>query len=453
VRATVAAALLLFVLQALTSSTPDDFAYGARIEVEGEAPVYELELPASVYQGVTRSDLGDLRVFNGAGEAVPAVLRTAAAGSLGARIVALPVFPLFAAPGRAPSDLSVEVETRDDGAVVRVRRAADPTAVATGYLLDAAALDRPIEALHLQLADSEGDLISRLHVEASRDLFQWRDVTPGATVARLAYDQHRLQQTTIELPGVRERYLRLRWQEPDERFALLGVTAELRPVDAEPARRWRDVEGSQAPGPGRVFLYDTGGRFPVDRIRIVLPANALVSAVVSSRASAADPWQPRHRGIHYRLRIEGADLSAAAVALAPIQDRYWRVEVQEGSYAGTLPTLQIGWTPHRLAFLAAGTPPYLLAYGSARVAAAPAPLDGVLAALGTERGSLMLRPARLGEAAPLGGESRLLSAPVPVDWKRLGLWGVLLGGVAVLALMSWRLRGQLAEDRRQGGDA
>ena len=56
-----------------------DFAYGMPIEADGEAALYEIEIPAAVYRTVTRSDLGDIRVFNGQGEVVPHALKQSAA--------------------------------------------------------------------------------------------------------------------------------------------------------------------------------------------------------------------------------------------------------------------------------------------------------------------------------------------------------------------------------------
>ena len=49
----------------------NDFAYGLPIEIADEAAIYGLELPEVVYTHVTKANLGDLRVFNAAGEVVP----------------------------------------------------------------------------------------------------------------------------------------------------------------------------------------------------------------------------------------------------------------------------------------------------------------------------------------------------------------------------------------------
>ena len=43
----------------------EDYAYGIPIHADSKEALQEIEIPAAVYRGVTRSDLGDLRVFNG----------------------------------------------------------------------------------------------------------------------------------------------------------------------------------------------------------------------------------------------------------------------------------------------------------------------------------------------------------------------------------------------------
>jgi hypothetical protein len=54
--------------------SPSDFAYTAGILTQGEGAVYRLGLTPEVYDGLTRPDLGDLRVFNAAGQPVPHAL-------------------------------------------------------------------------------------------------------------------------------------------------------------------------------------------------------------------------------------------------------------------------------------------------------------------------------------------------------------------------------------------
>src|SRR3954464_15910819 len=77
--------------------TPESFAHRSRLELGGGGPFHQLTLPLAVYQGAQRDDLGDLRVFNGQGEAVPhALLRSEPALTPQMKETTVPVFPIVA---------------------------------------------------------------------------------------------------------------------------------------------------------------------------------------------------------------------------------------------------------------------------------------------------------------------------------------------------------------------
>ena len=81
--------------------TPLDFAYGMELRVDGAGALYEVSLPIEVYRSITRSDLGDVVVFNAAGELVPFALRGAEAVPAAVVRATLPVFPVLGPKTRA----------------------------------------------------------------------------------------------------------------------------------------------------------------------------------------------------------------------------------------------------------------------------------------------------------------------------------------------------------------
>jgi hypothetical protein len=56
------------------SLRPNDFAYGMPITTTDHT-IYKALIPTAVYQGTTRADLGDMRVFNAAKQTVPMAIR------------------------------------------------------------------------------------------------------------------------------------------------------------------------------------------------------------------------------------------------------------------------------------------------------------------------------------------------------------------------------------------
>ena len=73
--------LLAALLSSAAWSNPNvvDFNYNQALITPSGSAQYQLSLPLSVYQHSQRSDIGDLRVFNAAGELVPYALRTPSA--------------------------------------------------------------------------------------------------------------------------------------------------------------------------------------------------------------------------------------------------------------------------------------------------------------------------------------------------------------------------------------
>ncbi len=89
---------------------PTDFAYGAAIDADGSEALYEVVVPAALYEGVVRADLGDVRVFNGAGEVVPHAWRPRRATSTEAQpTLKLTLFPLR---GQAGANIDALVDPR-----------------------------------------------------------------------------------------------------------------------------------------------------------------------------------------------------------------------------------------------------------------------------------------------------------------------------------------------------
>ena len=53
----------------------EQFAFNMPIELQSDTPLYSASVPNTVYESVTRAELGDVRVFNAAGEQVPHTFR------------------------------------------------------------------------------------------------------------------------------------------------------------------------------------------------------------------------------------------------------------------------------------------------------------------------------------------------------------------------------------------
>lgn len=452
------AALLCWVVvaPAYGRSLPEDFAYGLPLTPSGAMPFAEVELPLEVYRALTRADLGDLRVFNGAGEEVPHLLRgpEAVVTETPGAARAVPFFPLRAAAEGAEDALAVRVaEAPGDWRVeIRGRAAAesDEAASASGYLLDLAGLDFSVAQVELDWDDS-GDFFGEVEVATSDNLKDWRPL-PRAILARLDYQGRRLEHRRIELPTAPGRYLRLRWRESAPPVELARVVASARPSRAAlpEIRRWLPVTATPLPETSGMSWVDLGGRLPVAALRVTFAeANNLARLHLSSGDSAEGPGRHRVEGLVYRLRFAERELVNADLPLSGSRDRYWFVRSDNG-FAGM--RLEFGWRPDRLLFLVRGAGPFLLAYGNANLNSPP--ISGAELLHSAEiAGADVPASERLvpGAVVHLGGEERLLPRPSTPSWRTLSLWGVLGLGVVLVGVLAWRLQRQLRE--MPGGDA
>lgn len=425
-----------------TTATLQDFAYGLRVEAAGTGPIWELTLPEAVYRGVTRADLGDLRVFNAAGVVVPHALRLPRPAEADAPpTVDLPVFPLYRHRGETGGQV-LRIVTNERGAVIDASGAGTPldgNDRVEAYLIDASALERSPRALQLdwRLGESAG-FVATVTVDGSDDLSRWQTLVRDATVAELHAGESVLSQTEIRLPEHKAKYLRINWPDALRKVELSAAAAAFAPAAAPVERRWLEIPGVRCGSEPYCYDFDSAGRRVVDRARLIFPTgNMVLRGSLQSAREPAGPWHTRHFGVHYSLRRDGALLESAPVELLPGSDRYWRLAPEGGSTGDPLspPTLALGWTPHQLRFVAQGEPPYTVAFGSATVGAA----GSLLGTLDDGKLEGMRVPATASEVFDLGGTARLQASP----WRTWVLWGVLVGALVLLGWMVRRLVRQL----------
>lgn len=455
------AAGLLGLCAALTAAAAEraeEFAYAIPLELSGNGALYQLEVPQVVYEGVTRADLADLRVFNGHGENVPHALKPRSPpGRAPAPWVALPFFPLRGAQGTPLESIEVRAERTAAGTIVRIAagKPGNAASAVLGYLVDSTSFKRPVEALELDWAASAAGFSGALRVEGSNDLQHWHVLVTDAPLVNLEFGGQRLAQRGVELRGARYKYLRLTWPAGQMPFELTRLRGRPADVLLEPSRRWKQVELSAGMQPGE-FTFDPGGHFPLDRLRLSLPeANTLASAQVLARNSVDQGWQTVTSAIVYRLTQDGREVQSTDLIVSGSGWQHWllRIDPRGGGVGSHPPVLEIGWVPQELVFLARGKGPFQLAYGKLGAASADFSIRTLAPGWRSDT-ELKAGLAGTGPQRVLAGARAL---EPPREYKPWFLWGSLVLGVLVLAWMAWRLRrelkdaGQQPKNARNGG--
>jgi len=446
--------LLCLPVLALAAPTREDFAREWTLRLtEPEAGAYRLRLPEAVYRSAHLATLRDVQPFNAAGQPLPAaVLAPDEPLASAAPLRTLPLFALPPAATLAGDDLRVIAERDVRGAVTRVETRSLPrdaaSAVTTRWLLDASALDAPLRALRLEWTATAA-VQAELRVEGSDDLRDWHVLDPHATVIDLGRDGTRLQQRRIALDS-RARYLRL--------SLLNGAVPDGFQVQAElavpPLQDWHWI-GLQGRPVDRGFEFRSPGPFPVARVDLEVEGNQAVEWIVQSRDTDDAPWVQRAGPwLAYRVATAGkAERSPPQPLSVVTRDRYWRLIAAEGE-AASLPRLRLGYRPEVLVFLAQGAAPYTLAVGSARVQRAEAPLPRLVAVLRAQRGASW-QPAQAelsGELRVLAGDAALQPPSPPLDWKKLLLWALLIGGALLVAWFALSLMRGAPSDSPPSGE-
>ena len=447
--ATLVVYLVMLSAQALAAEGPDAFARRVDLAITPGGAFYRVELPLAVHAGVTRPDLADLRVFNGAGEPVPFAFASGGeALAVAAPELPLPLFPLHAVKSdRTVGGLDLRIEQKSDGTLISVNTGgkADPQSALLGYLLDASLNQRPLNRLTLAWPPSDTGVNTRVNVEASEDLKSWRMVISGAPMLELSFGGQRLKQQSIELDRLKARYLRLSFAIAS--IELLSVKATLAPDSPELARRNVTLPGQAVAGAPLDYRFDAGASLSIDRVAFDLPqVNTVAPAELLARDREGDPWRTITNTVLYRLAGEGGEVKSPALAISTTTARQWllRLSPASGGLGGGSPQMLGGYLPRHLVFVARGAAPFSIAYGRQ---ARPGEKEAPAAVL--QLASLMpdYKPGaewRLPEARPGAPVVVNPAAAAPgiverIDTRTLGLWSILLVAVLLLAVMAWRL--------------
>ncbi len=428
-------------LAASAQEAPADFTHHVPLSVSGNGPWYRLELPLAVQLNARQADLGDVRVFNAAGEPQAYALSRQSSQRTESRNVAdVKWFPLYAADTQE-SLPGVVMKTTTAGTLVEIKpsSAAKPgKQVLRGWVLDASAIKAPLQQLSLDWSrEQEG--FQRFSIEASDDLQRWEPWGEGQ-VARLSFADERVEQHDVSLPGRSARYLRLVWK---GQAAPLLTSAKL--VSATRSSLPMPLVWSQPLAGTRLKAGEYSWQLPtglsVERLRIELKQpNTLAPVTLAGRSDAKQLWQPLNNGLLYRLTQNGQDVVQDELQLPGqvVTELKLQVDERGGGLGADAPALRFAVRATQLVFLARGEPPFSLALGNASVKAASLPLSTLIPDYSAERLNT------LGQAKVVGDVA--VASPVVVaavedgpNWKKLGLWAVLLLGVAALGAMAYSL--------------
>lgn len=439
---------------AIAAPYPNEFAHGITVHPDDIHPLIEIAVPDDVYQHVTRADLADVRVFNANDSVVPHALCPAPTSTNPiVESVVLPVFELQAtrAEGEgaridvnAPGGVAVRIESdKKDGGV--------PASSQTqAHVIDAREANGALRSIQFEWQSPDNASEAHVRIEASDDLDRWRTIVAASTLVRLERDGQHLRRQRIPLPEQRYSYLRVARTDRGPALRISGVIAErvADPVAIDPL--W--VAPKLLPPEDNALVFDAERRAPITHARLrLLTQNTSVRVEISSRDDPKQPWVRRWSGEVYSIEANGAQRQSPPAQFASTSDRYWRIAyVAPSTPLKPPPSLELGYHPARLRFLAQGDGPFTLAFGSRRAEPAPAPAqhcNSLLSDVPVADLEGYMATGTTGSMRVLGGATALEPKPKKTPAKQIILWAVLAGGTALLVAMALSLLKRVRVDQ------
>lgn len=455
--------------------SPALYSHAMPVQFQGSGGLLQLRLPKEVYLQARSPALHDLRLFDGQGRRVPfALTMPLVQRSAGQPPKPARVFALEADDAAAAAKLAIR--TSPDGTLLSVETQAPgrPTGASlAGLLLDlgpAATGQEMISALVFTAPPGAANYSARLHIEESDDLQEWSYVADakldwlsnGAndTIAnnRIAFDARPL------------RYVRLSWREGKPRM-FAAIAAERAPVETTAYAPYSLLVSPQAGVVPGDLVYPVGRAIPLrsiglplDRTGTIMTSDVgrymeLPAVRASAAAQGAGRWQfdALLRTTFYKIaQADGTVRTPPDVSIGPLSVD--RLVVRPLQAVDIKPSLRIGWMPATMIFAARDAAPYTLAMGKEDAPSVQAPLSEV--APGYRESELLATPAATAGALRVqhtaGQEASLAQrAGLSATARTAVLWGVLLLGVLVLAILCWRMVKQLRgeEAARERPDA
>ncbi len=423
-----------------------DFAYGMALSISGNVPIYSVELPSQVYQGCTRSDLGDLRIFNSR-NIVPHLLRPQVSKKKSRPPVTPPFFPLLGETGMDTAP-GLHIATNNKGTIININqeKTVGASSAINSYVIDISQIKQKPDWLEFDWSNNNDHFSTSVRLQTSDNLNNWHSLVRSASLAELNFGGHNLLRNRIDLPRGALKYLRLSWPAGKKEVSLTVVKAGYNEEKRTGLRRTnrlvadQKIEDSAPAEPGKkVYYYISDGFFPVDQLYVRLPQpNSLAQVIISSRVDKDATWQHRMSLLSYQLTVDGVALESETSKIRQVTDRFWRIEMQDTGDQSGAPTLELGWLPGQLVFMAQGEKPFTLAYGRSGLKEMGFQVDQLLQDIDLQENNL-IKPARVGQQVIIGGKGLLLPSPPGIPWRRWLLWGGLFGGVLLIGGMAWQL--------------
>jgi hypothetical protein len=394
--------------------------------------------------------MGDIRVFDEAGNAVPFVIRRAPGITVTPPPEDVPFFRWdedndAALPG------STDIVINAEGAVLNIKSSSSRPSVAPAYLLDLSGLSAAPSMLNITLRE-EGELYNTsVRLYSSPDLSQWREFEKPQTLAWFGNGAGR---ELLELPRGNNRYLLIKFDKPRiDRQGTDGpgsswdlsprsIRAVFESLEIPPMTREKTIAGSWQGEGRRIVDYNAGGFYPLTAIDFPLPQADSIEVRVKNKVFEQEEWSFAARTNLFRISAGTGEQRTSEALEINSSAPFWELEAAGDVAFSSLPGCTIRWAVYELVFLGRGAGPWTLAWGNGDYGPRA---EGDLKL--PETGGPEIETARpLGEPVYRTGP-RTATRRFGGDWGQFVLWAVLILAVILLSGLALYIARAMKKDR------
>jgi hypothetical protein len=279
---------------------------------------------------------------------------------------------------------------------------------------------------YLQIRSSDHEYMLQADIACSSDLNHWREVAGELMLANITMQESAITKDRLRLNTGACNYLKLHTQKP---LNIETITA----VKTQTLHRKPEPQTVQLSKVDNGLEFSVSKQVTLKELQFHLPPKEqLYRLNLFSRNDDAPQWSLVQKITIYSLH-NGA-ISKLYSTLYINADHY-RLEPADNSFLPQQLTLSFSYDPVQLYFIAQGTPPYSLVYGSIKTTPPSADLRSMI------KLNTSFVQATLNEEKVLNSAANKIKKET--NYTAILVWLSLAIGVIILGVMSYKLVGEL----------
>jgi len=411
-----------------------DYAFKAELS-PADAKLRRVNLPGEMLMVLTRSDLGDVAVFDQHGEPVPSWVRLRQKDS---SRQSMPLsFNEFTDKHSQRGGRETVTVTRDeDGHLKSYDKEVKPQQqeeVITHYIIELVQDDSDIriDEIRIEWTQEPKRRLFSVRLQASDDLNNWTVLRSRQSLAQLESNKDHVRGQTIKI-NTRKKYLQLSLNERLEKFELKTVKGYYNVVGTLPTQ-WMSA-GPMTVDPKEPdylsFALDTAVRPHSVRFSFTT-ANQLVEGDIYSQ----EPMKKRHlrkRGVVQHNIVNSSSIEAnKPIKLHSSREARWWFKPTQAM--ASPPGIELAMPNYELLFIANDSGPYSITWGNITAGAPANALKKIIDKNQLSNPQVPL--VKLGTTTTAGGADRLQAERT---WPilRWSFWALLIGVVVITGRMA-----------------